>query len=61
MARFLLFVLFALLLVAPPRTSSEVIMVRIGSILWYTDYDQALAEARQQGKPLWLHFGENPG
>ncbi len=36
-------------------------MVRIGRIDWHTDYETALALARQQGKPLWMHFGENPG
>lgn len=34
---------------------------RIGEIDWYTDYDQALQVARRENKPLWLHFGENPG
>lgn len=35
--------------------------VTIGKIEWRTDYDAALKEARQSKKPLWLHFGENPG
>lgn len=35
--------------------------VRIGDVNWYTDYDQAMAVAQKQNKPLWLHFGENPG
>ena len=35
--------------------------VTIGSIEWETDYDRALTRAKQTGKPLWLHFGENPG
>lgn len=35
--------------------------VTIGEVQWYTDYDQAMAVAREQNKPLWLHFGENPG
>ena len=35
--------------------------VRIGGIDWLVDYDRALAVARQQNKPVWLHFGENPG
>ena len=26
-----------------------------------TDYDVALRQSRRSGKPLWLHFGENPG
>lgn len=33
----------------------------IGRIQWYTDYDQALKVAKQEQKPLWLHFGEDPG
>ena len=36
-------------------------IVRIGSINWYVNYDQALAAAKQTGRPVWLHFGENPG
>lgn len=36
-------------------------MVTIGGVSWYTDYDQAMAVARAEGKPMWLHFGENPG
>lgn len=35
--------------------------VKIGDVTWYTDYDQALEIARKENKPLWLHFGENPG
>ena len=35
--------------------------VTIGNIRWHTSYDQALKEAKQQDKLLWLHFGENPG
>ena len=35
--------------------------VKIGEVTWYTDYDQALKIARESHKPLWLHFGENPG
>lgn len=35
--------------------------VTIGCITWYVDYDAALAIAKKQNKPLWLHFGENPG
>lgn len=35
--------------------------VKIGEITWYTDYSQAMAKARELGRPLWLHFGENPG
>lgn len=35
--------------------------VRIGGILWYTDYESAMKIARAEHKPLWMHFGENPG
>lgn len=35
--------------------------VQIGSIHWYSDYDQGLAVARSLNRPIWLHFGENPG
>ena len=35
--------------------------VRIGGIDWYQDYDVALQVAKKSNKPLWLHFGENPG
>jgi hypothetical protein len=35
--------------------------VKIGEVTWYTDYDQAMAQAQKRGVPLWLHFGENPG
>ena len=35
--------------------------VRIGDIDWYEDYAAALAYAKQADKPLWVHFGENPG
>lgn len=35
--------------------------VRIGSIDWYVNYDAALAEAKRTNRPVWLHFGENPG
>lgn len=35
--------------------------VRIGSIDWYVNYDEALAEAKRTQRPVWLHFGENPG
>ena len=35
--------------------------VRIGSIDWYVNYDDALADAKQTNRPVWLHFGENPG
>lgn len=35
--------------------------VQIGQVTWYTDYDQAMKVATKENKPLWLHFGENPG
>lgn len=35
--------------------------VKIGGIYWYVDYDAALKIAREENKPMWLHFGENPG
>ena len=41
------------------RGSAE--QVRIGDVLWYVDYDAAVEVARREDKPLWVHFGENPG
>ena len=35
--------------------------VTIGKVQWYTNYDEAMKVARKVNKPLWLHFGENPG
>ena len=35
--------------------------VKIGGIQWYVDYDAALKIAKAKQKPIWLHFGENPG
>ena len=35
--------------------------VKIGKIHFYVNYDEAMTVARKKGKPLWLHFGENPG
>ena len=35
--------------------------VKIGGIEWYVDYDVALKIAQKENKPMWLHFGENPG
>jgi hypothetical protein len=35
--------------------------VRIGGILWYVDYGDAVRIAREQDKALWVHFGETPG
>ena len=52
------------LLVAGPLAADpkpEPKMVTIGKIKWYVDYDAALAAAKRAGKPLWVHFGENPG
>lgn len=34
---------------------------RIGAICWTTDFSAALEVARRENKPLWMHFGENPG
>ncbi len=36
-------------------------MVRIGDVAWHADYDAAREVAVREGKPLWVHFGENPG
>lgn len=35
--------------------------VRIGSVDFWVDYDDALAYAKENQLLLWLHFGENPG
>ena len=35
--------------------------VKIGGIQWFVDYDAALKIAKTRQKPIWLHFGENPG
>jgi len=35
--------------------------VTIGEVSWYVDYEAAVAVARAEQKPLWVHFGENPG
>lgn len=35
--------------------------VMIGGVEWYVDYDAALKIAQEENKPMWLHFGENPG
>ena len=35
--------------------------VEIGEVLWFVDYEAAVEVARREGKPLWVHFGENPG
>ena len=41
--------------------SSDLTQVTIGGINWYVNYDEALQVAKQENKPIWLHFGENPG
>ncbi|MEM9409737.1 MAG: hypothetical protein AAGA30_01405 [Planctomycetota bacterium] len=43
-----------------PDNQSEM-TVKIGGIDWYQDYDQAMIVAKKENKPIWLHFGENPG
>jgi hypothetical protein len=35
--------------------------VLIGDVSWYVDYEVAVTIARAADKPLWVHFGENPG
>ena len=35
--------------------------VKIGGIEWHVNYDAALKIAKESKKPVWLHFGENPG
>jgi len=35
--------------------------VRIGEIDWYVNYEDAMAAAKASNRPVWLHFGENPG
>jgi len=47
--------------VAATSLDANVQTVRIGSIDWYVSYDDALAEAKKTNRPVWLHFGENPG
>lgn len=56
MARTIAFLVLAMVAAgwAEPR-------VIIGNIQWYTDYDVAMKVAREQQKPLWIHFGEDPG
>lgn len=41
--------------------SEDLKQVKIGGIKWYVNYDAALKVAKQKNKPIWLHFGENPG
>ena len=45
---------------APPLAADSQ-TVRIGSISWYVNYEDALADAKRTNRPVWLHFGENPG
>jgi hypothetical protein len=49
--------LWFLLLACPAGAET----VRIGGIDWHTNYDAARKVAQREHKPLWLHFGENPG
>lgn len=44
-----------------PESPSDMATRRIGKIDWYLDYDAALEVARRADKPLWVHFGEDPG
>lgn len=37
------------------------VQVEIGAVRWYVDYEAAQELARRETKPLWMHFGENPG
>lgn len=41
--------------------AADLATTRIGKIDWYTDYDAAVELARSLDKPLWVHFGEDPG
>lgn len=45
----------------PIPLAADAETVRIGSIEWYVNYDDALADAKKTNRPVWLHFGENPG
>ena len=47
--------------VKPIPLAADAESVRIGSIDWYVNYDDALADAKRTNRPVWLHFGENPG
>ncbi len=44
----------------PPMTTTAE-RIPIGDVSWFTDYDAAVAHARAEQKPLWMHFGEDPG
>ncbi len=46
---------------APREPDEELVQVRIGEVDWYVDYDAAAELARSLEKPMWVHFGENPG
>lgn len=46
---------------AAPDLPAGLPTVRIGRVEFVTDYDAALAHARETDQLLWLHFGENPG
>ncbi len=46
---------------APETAVDSDSAVTIGSVRWFVDYEQAVRVAKEQGKPLWVHFGENPG
>lgn len=52
-------VLFLLLALAATGWAEPTVI--IGNIKWYTDYDHAMKVAREKQKPLWVHFGEDPG
>lgn len=46
---------------ALPAPAADHELRRIGDVYWYTDFDAAVQVARAAGKPLWVHFGEDPG
>jgi hypothetical protein len=46
---------------ATPPTAPVSGQVLIGDVSWYVDYEDAVTVARREDKPLWVHFGENPG
>jgi hypothetical protein len=52
-------ILFILVALALPAWGDST--VKIGDIVWYQNYNEAMAVAQERGLPLWLHFGENPG
>jgi hypothetical protein len=53
--------LLLLVVTAGAHSQTPLQQIRIGGISWYTDYDAALRLAQREHRPLWLHFGENPG